>query len=95
MIELSDLLERESATCKWILDLTRLALLGNTSDNRGFAIKVLDDVFSNRLMGSFMGDNQLFLNVKTKTGEGETIYVCDLPRDYNGKPCVVHNYNIR
>lgn len=95
MIELNQFFGEKNPVYSWIIDLTKLSLLGDKPDNRQFAIRALDDIFDNNLLGSFVGDNQLFLTVRTTSGTLEQLYVCDLPKEYGDKPIVVHGYNIR
>ena len=95
MIELNQFFGEKNPVYSWIIDLTKLSLLGDKPDNRQFAIRALDDIFDNNLLGSFVGDNQLFLNIKDVRGNSEIVYVCDLPPTYCGKKPVVWGYRIR
>jgi hypothetical protein len=67
-----------------VVAIAQTALLHPNESSRARSISNLDGLFSGRLNGGYVGDNQLFLEVLERDQVIPT-YVCDLPKEVFGQ----------
>lgn len=98
MGEIVDLriLLKEFPTARDLLEFyVQDALLHWSGSDRERAKAVIKEKYEGMVVGAFMGDNQIFIELRSPEGESEVCYLRDMPDSYLGRPAVVHPFSFR
>ncbi len=69
------------------------AILGTEEETRKSAIAELKKEFPCLVKG-FAGDNNLFMILRTYRGRTQTVYVCEIPRQYQNIYSLARNFTL-
>jgi hypothetical protein len=86
---------KEHPTALGLLEfLVQDALLHWSEEERERAKETIKKKYNGKIVSAFMGDNQIFIELRSSEGEKATCYLLDVPATYMGKPAVVHPFRL-